>query len=128
MFIAPLRTSTECWAISHPVSHALLHSSLSCRPWKAITTLPGSALATSGFRQTTPQISPTHKPLVWCLKWLDLIIRKLVTSSNPTGTISNSDLDLAGGLLHLKALAQSLDTCEQTILSKTNNLDTLYLE
>ena len=31
----------------------------------------------------------------------------LVTDKNPGGTISNSDLKLAGGLLHLEALVQA---------------------
>ena len=74
------------------------------------------------------QTGSTHTPLVGVSSGWTSSSEKIVTSFNPTGTISNSDLDLSGGLLHLEALAQSLDACEQTILSKTNNLDTLYLE
>ena len=42
------------------------------------------------------------------------------------GTISNSDLELVGGLLHLEALAQSFDIREQAVWSKTDNLNTLF--
>ena len=50
----------------------------------------------------------------------------MVTSENPNGTISNSDLELAGGLLHLEASSQTFDIRERTVLSETNNLNTLY--
>ena len=49
-------------------------------------------------------------------------------SENPTGTITNSDLELAGGLIHLEALAQTFDTREHTIVSKGDNLNTTLWE
>ena len=52
------------------------------------------------------------------------IIDKLVTSKSRGGTISNSDLELAGGLLQLEALAHTFDICECTVLSKGGNLST----
>ena len=67
-----------------------------------------------------------NQPVVWRLKWPQYIIDRLVTSANPSGTISNSDLELAGGLLHLEALSQTFDIRERTVLSKTNNLNTLF--
>ena len=67
-----------------------------------------------------------NKPTVWRLKWPQYIIDRLVTSENPDGTISNSDLELAGGLLHLEALSQTFDIRERTVLSKTDNLNTLF--
>ena len=51
-----------------------------------------------------------------------------VSSDNPTGTITNSDLELTGGLLHLDCLAQTFDTREQTIVSKGDNLNTMFWE
>ena len=66
------------------------------------------------------------KPIVWRIKWPQYIIDRLVTSENPDGTISNSDLELAGGLLHLEALSQTFDIRERTVLSKTDNLNTLF--
>jgi len=67
-----------------------------------------------------------NQPIVWRLKWPQYIIDRLVTSDNPDGTISNSDLELAGGLLHLEALSQTFDIRERTVLSKTDNLNTLF--
>ena len=67
-----------------------------------------------------------NRPVMWRIKWPQYIIDRLVTSENPDGTISNSDLELAGGLLHLEALSQTFDIRERTVLSKTDNLNTLY--
>ncbi len=36
-------------------------------------------------------------PLLWCLEWPEFISRCLMTDKNPKGTITNSDLELAGG-------------------------------
>ena len=70
--------------------------------------------------------SNSHQPIVWRYRWPQDIIDSLVTESNPSGTITNSDLELAGGLSHLDALAQHYVIRERTALSKTNNLVTLY--
>ena len=43
--------------------------------------------------------SHPHQPIVWRYRWPQDIIDSLVTEDNPTGTITNSDLELAGGLL-----------------------------
>ena len=68
-----------------------------------------------------------NRPILWRLKWSqDIIGDNLVIDSNPTGTSSNSDLKLAGGLLHLEALAQCFEIRERTVLSKTDNLATLF--
>ena len=65
-------------------------------------------------------------PIVWRVKWPTEVTKRLVTEANPKGDITNSDLELAGGLLHLAALAQHFDIRERTVLSKTDNLATLY--
>ena len=49
-----------------------------------------------------------------------------MTKDNPNKTITNSDLELAGGLLNLQAIFQAFDVCERTVLSKTDNLATLF--
>ena len=67
-----------------------------------------------------------HKPVLWRLQWPQNVIDRLVTDDNPSGDISNSDLELAGGLLHLEALAQTFDIRERTVLSKTDNLNSLF--
>ena len=73
-----------------------------------------------------PSSLPSHAPLLWRFQWPQDIIDSLVTDKNPNGTISNSDLELAGGLLHLEALCQHYDVRERTILSRTDNLATLF--
>ena len=83
---------------------------------------PHESLAPRGTGLSTD----SHQPIVWRYRWPQDIIDSLVTESNPSGTITNSDLELAGGLLHLDALAQHFDIRERTVLSKTDNLATLY--
>ena len=67
-------------------------------------------------------------PVLWRLEWPKYITRRLVKLSNPSGTITNSDLELAGGLIHLEALAQTFDTRKRTVVSKGNNLNTTFWE
>ena len=68
------------------------------------------------------------KPVVWRLEWPADVTADIVSSDNPTGTITNSDLELAGGLLHLDAAVQSFDVRERTIVSKGDNLNTTFWE
>ena len=72
-------------------------------------------------------LSPSQ-PIVWRVQWPHSITSQLVTDSNPWGTINNSDLELAGGLIHLDAIATCLDVWERTILSKGDNLSTTFWE
>ncbi len=72
------------------------------------------------------QGSKQSQPLLWRLQWPKDISSSLVSEKNPSGTISISDLELAGGLLHLDIIAQCFDVRERTVLSKTDNLATLY--
>jgi hypothetical protein len=79
----------------------------------------------SGFQKFPNNVHDT-RPLLWRLEWPQHIIDSLVTDKNPLGTITNSDLELAGGLIHLEAIAQCFDIRERTVLSKTDNLATLF--
>ena len=67
-------------------------------------------------------------PILWRLQWPKFITDSIVSSDNPTGAITNSDLELAGGLLHLDCAAQTMDTRERTLLSKGDNLNTTFWE
>jgi hypothetical protein len=80
-----------------------------------------------------PHLAPrlgftSTQPLVWQHQWPDLISSLLVTADNPHGSITNSDLELAGRLLHLDALSQCFDIWERTVLSKGDNLITTFWE
>ena len=89
-----------------------------------------SGTGAGGVWFPAPHLPPRHgydtRPILWRLKWPQHIIDSLVTTSNPTGTITNSDLELAGGLIHLDAIAQCFDIRERTVLSKTDNLPALF--
>jgi len=67
-------------------------------------------------------------PVVWRIEWPDWVRKRLVSSDNPTGDITNSDLELAGGLIQLEALAQTFDIRERTVVSKGDNLNTTFWE
>jgi len=68
------------------------------------------------------------KPILWRYKWPQYIVDRLITDQNPNGTISNSDLELAGGLFQLDVISQCFDVRERTILSKGDNLSTTFWE
>ena len=50
-----------------------------------------------------------------------------MTDKNPGGTITSSNLELAGGLINLDAIAQTFDVCKCTVVS-SNNLNTTFRE
>jgi hypothetical protein len=64
------------------------------------------------------------KPLLWRYKWPSYIVKRLATDKNPNGTISNSDLELAGSLLYLDVFCQCFDVRELTGV----NLSTTFWE
>ena len=64
--------------------------------------------------------------MLWRLKWPSHLADQLITADNPHGTITISDFELAGGLLHLEAIAQAFDIRERAALSKTDNLAALF--
>ncbi len=66
------------------------------------------------------------QPILYRVPWSKEVISQLITDKNPNGTITNSDLELAGGLLHLKSTVQSYDVRERTIDNKTGNLATTF--
>ena len=73
-----------------------------------------------------PRGTKLNTPLLWRIQWPQDITDNLISFANPNGKITNSDLELAGGLLHLDVIARSFDTRERTLLSKTDNLATLF--
>jgi hypothetical protein len=75
----------------------------------------------------TQPLSSTS-PVLWRLPFPDNVHRDLVSFSNPLGTLNNSELELAGGLLHYNVAAHCYDIRERTIKSSTDNLNTLYWE
>lgn len=69
-----------------------------------------------------------ERPILWRLPWPQWVRDCLVSADNPSGSITNSDLELARGLLHLECAAHTLDVRECTILSWDDNLSTTFWE
>ena len=64
------------------------------------------------FQGDKLQLQSGHQldvPLLWRLEWPEFITCHLVTDTNPKGMIRNSDLELAGGLIHLEAITQTFN-------------------
>ncbi|KAL3822497.1 hypothetical protein ACHAXA_002515 [Cyclostephanos tholiformis] len=120
-----------------------MHENISTRPTRIAKLIPLPPVATGHHdasgkgaggiwfpgSQLTPRVGYTSSaPLVWRHEWPPHITSRLVTDTNPSGCITNSDLELAGGLLHLDALVQSFDIRERTVLSQGDNLSTTFWE
>ena len=55
-----------------------------------------------------PKVGYRNESVLWQLKWPQHMIDELIMSENPNASIYNSDLELAGGLLHLNAIVSAL--------------------
>ena len=65
---------------------------------------------------------PAFHPIVWRERFPASIQSELVSTSNPRGRITNSDLELAGQLAHLDVLTQHNDCRERTVSTLTDNI------
>ena len=90
-------------------------------PWTMITddvkTAPNADLAPS---------SGEHHSIVYRTPFPPEIRQQLVSFQNPTGEVNNSDLELAGSLLHHEAIVQNFDVRERTLASYADNTPTVY--
>jgi hypothetical protein len=66
-----------------------------------------------------------HGPLLWRAPFDKDISADLVTYANPQGTVTNSDLELAAGLVQNDVAAHAFDIRERTIASGSDNTPTL---
>ena len=120
-----------------------IHNHISTRPTRIAELVPllpvaeghhdASGAGAGGIWFPSSTITPrdgyvSTAPVAWRFKWPQHIVDRLVTDTNPRGTITNSDLELAGGLLHLDALTHCFDIRERTVLSKGDNLATTFWE
>jgi hypothetical protein len=60
-------------------------------------------------------------PIVWRASFPASVSSQLVSDRNPTGTITNSDLELAATLVHKDVAAQQFDIRERTIVNGSDN-------
>ena len=65
-------------------------------------------------------------PILWRRKFPKNIQQQIVTWSNPTGTLTNSDFELTGNIAHMDILAQFADVRERTIHNSSDNVASVY--
>jgi hypothetical protein len=68
----------------------------------------------------------TVEPILWRATFPAEIAKPLVSSDNPAGTITNSELELAGGVAQLDVLAQHFDVREKTVHNSSDNVATVW--
>ena len=64
-------------------------------------------------------------PIVWRMPFPKTVTNSLITFDNPRGSITNTDLELAGSLLQSEAAVQCFDLRERTHLQRTDNMGTV---
>jgi hypothetical protein len=64
-------------------------------------------------------------PILWRATFPKEISKNLVSFKNPKGRITNSDLELAAGVIQNDVAAHNFDICERTIASGSDNTPTL---
>jgi hypothetical protein len=87
-----------------------------------LTSLP------SGEPQVMSSIQDVPAPVVWRARFPPDVVKSLVSFKNPHGTVTDSDLELAGSIRHHDAAVQCFNICELTTKSSTDNTLTLFLQ
>jgi hypothetical protein len=108
---------------------------VSARPTKIDELVPNSNLSTrstcdaSGTGQGGVHFvllpDGTTLPMLWRSRWLRHISARLVSSSNPTGDITNSELELAASVTHADVLSQAFDVRSHTTHQLSDNSATV---
>ena len=75
--------------------------------------------------RSSPNPKGSH-PIVWRIPFPKDIVDFLVSWTNPQGTVNNSELELAGGVVHSDCVAQCFVVKERTTLSRTDNTAGLW--
>ena len=60
--------------------------------------------------------------MVWRMPFPKDIVEFLVSWTNPQGTVNNSELELAGGVVHIDCVSQCFVVKGRTTLLRTNNM------
>ena len=76
----------------------------------------------AGMGGTWLSADPAFHPLVWRERFPPEVQSELVSTTNPHGRITNSDLELAGQIAHLDVLNQHNDCRERTVSTLTDNI------
>ena len=75
---------------------------------------------------TSHRTKSHNHPILWRFPWPKSIQQRVQTPSNPKGDSTIVHLELSGGVLQHEAAAYLFDIREGTILSHTDNLNTLF--
>jgi hypothetical protein len=120
--------------ITRPIKDALLDfaalaSTLQDRPTRigeVVHTIPvayGTADASGiGMGGIWLSPDPSFRPILWRATFAHKIQRMLISTDNPSGLITNSDLELAGQIAAQDILLQLFDCRERTISVFTDNV------
>lgn len=113
-----------------------LAKDLQRRPTRIAETIPASEPATLGAQYAAgagmggvhfvPLPDGSIQPLLWRLPFSSHIQSQLVSFSNPTGKITNSELELAVSVAQHDMLAQAVDIWEAIIHNASNNVATVW--
>ena len=63
---------------------------------------------------------------MWSMPFSKDIVESLVSWTNPQGEVNNSELELAGGVVHSDCVAQCFVVKERTTLAQTDNTAGLW--
>lgn len=99
---------------------------LAARPTRLAELISGALSAigsvdASGYGMGGVWFTVAHEPLVWRQRFPDDIVSRLVSSSNPTGDLTNSDFELTGVVAHQDILAQEFDIREASVSTLNDN-------
>jgi hypothetical protein len=72
------------------------------------------------------EAQPQYHAFVWRHRLPDTIRSRLISTSNPTGTITNSDLELAAAVAHPDVIASTSNITEITIAALHDNTPTVF--
>ena len=75
---------------------------------------------------TSTPSHPSYVSFVWRAQWPEDITRDLVSFDNPSGRITNSDLELAASNCHLDVCTQLVQVAEATLVVLHDNTPALY--
>lgn len=113
-----------------------LANDIAARPTRIAELVPDSFPATLGACDAAgtgmggihfiPDANGAVTPILWRAQFPLWVQRRLVSFDNPTGDITNSDLELAGSVAHNDVLAQFADVAERTVHSSYDNMAAVF--
>ena len=129
------------WLRLSPTLHGFLDDfrwlakDLMSRPTRIAEIIPNRHPATNGACDAAASgmggvhlvpIDTKETPLLRRQRFLDWIRRDLCSFANPKGSITNSDLELAGSIANNDVLAQAVDVREKTTHNSYNNITAVF--